>query len=128
MKKSRTGKKKRPMYGPRAQQSDAQHLQKTENPAIKKARRSNYISVACLIVALIIILFVGFRYDVQTMAYKGGMTTAYIATLIAGVLMLRSRKHLPEYKSSLNFVPYMMIFVGIFGIFYTLFLASKFDI
>lgn len=122
---SRTGKKKKPLYGPQGTLKETRQIEK-ETKVISelkgKSKKFDYGSVLFIFIALAIILWKG-RVPVDTMDYKVWITVAYILTITSGFFVLASNKiRLVSSKIS-YFSAYLIIGVGAIGVYYTWFLV-----
>lgn len=122
VKKSRTGKKKRPQYGPQGQKvNEVLALTEEQIKNYKNARRANYASIGLLIVAMIMLLFAPNAYD-GNVSNAILVLIAYVLTIIAGGLILYTKDYVvPDRVKMTKITAWVMIGVGIFGIAFTLF-------
>lgn len=122
VKKSRTGKKKRPQYGPQGTKAnEVPTLTEEELKNYKNARRANYASIGLLVIAMVMLLFAPNTYDGQ---FKNALIVlvAYVLTIIAGGLILYTKEYVvPERVKMTKITAWVMIGVGTFGIIFTLF-------
>ena len=121
-KKSRTGKKKKPLYGPQGTLQETRKNEKIEKEteALKNKGRK-YGSLALIMVALVIILWKG-RTPVEDYDYKVWISIAYLVTIISGFLVLMSNK-VKQVSSKVSLVSaYLIIGIGALGIYYTWFM------
>ena len=123
-KKSRTGKKKKPLYGPQGTLKETREnaLIEQETMGLKnKGRKHDYSSLALIMVALVIILWKG-RTPADTYDYKIWISVAYFVTIISGFLVLLSNK-VRQVTSKVSLVSaYLIIGIGALGIYYTWFM------
>jgi len=123
-KKSRTGKKKKPLYGPQGTLQETRRNEKIEKEAEalkNKGRKYDYGSLALIMVALVIILWKG-RTPVEDYDYKVWISIAYSVTIISGFLVLMSNK-VRQVSSKVSLVSaYLIIGIGALGIYYTWFM------
>lgn len=121
VKKSRTGKKKRPQYGPQGQKvNEVPALTEEQIKNYKNARRANYASIGLLIVAMIMLLFAPNAYD-GNVSNAILVLIAYVLTIIAGGLILYTKDYVvPDRVKMTKITAWVMIGVGIFGIAFTL--------
>lgn len=122
VKKSRTGKKKRPQYGPQGTKAnELPPLSEEQIRNYKNARRANYASIGLLVVAMIMLLFAPNAYDGNVMNAIM-VLVAYVLTIIAGGLILYTKEYVvPERVKMTKITAWIMIGVGVFGIIFTLF-------
>ena len=122
VKKSRTGKKKRPQYGQQGQKvNEVPALTEEQIKNYKNARRANYASIGLLIVAMIMLLFAPNAYD-GNVSNAILVLIAYVLTIIAGGLILYTKDYVvPDRVKMTKITAWVMIGVGIFGIAFTLF-------
>lgn len=121
VKKSRTGKKKRPQYGPQGTKVNEVPLMTEEQiRSYKNARRANIASIGLLIAAMIMLF-------VAPNAYEGDIKNAiivfvaYAFTIVAGGLVLYTKDYVvPERVKMTKITAWLMIGVGIFGIVFTI--------
>ena len=118
-KKSRTGKKKKPLYGPQGTLNEK--IEKETEVLKNKGRKYDYGSLALIMVALVIILWKG-RTPVEDYDYKIWISVAYAVTIISGFLVLMSNK-VRQVSSKVSLVSaYLIIGIGALGIYYTWFM------
>ncbi len=122
VKKSRTGKKKRPQYGPQGTKvNELPPLSEEEIKHYKNARRANYASIGLLVVAMIMLLFAPNAYDGK-ISNALIVIVAYVLTIVAGGLILYTKEYVvPERVKMTKITAWVMIGVGVFGIIFTLF-------
>lgn len=124
---SRTGKKKKPLYGPHGSLTPPEEKAGEGKVAIKvseikeKSKRLDQMALFVLFIALAIILVKG-RMDPRLMEYKLWITSAYVLTIISGVFTFLSRKLQNAVRKRGSITAFMIIGIGIFGIFYTWFI------
>lgn len=120
VKKSRTGKKKRPQYGPQGtKQNEAQQATPQEVKLYKNARRANYASIGLLLIAMIL-LFVSpnsLNGDTNDAVM---VIIAYALTIISGCLILYTVKYVvPERAKMTKITAGVLIVIGALGLFVT---------
>lgn len=123
-KKSRTGKKKRPLYGPQGKKTaiaNVPKLTEEEIRGIKKAKKLNYIAMGFLIVALIII-GVAPSIAKEAFQYKLVVSLGYLCTMSAGVCMLNTANYVVENRVRMTKISgWLMIGFGVLGIVFAFF-------
>lgn len=121
VKKSRTGKKKKPLYGPQGHYVEPQPtLTKEDIINLRRARRANYTAIALLVAAMIFIFFAPNIAKEQS-AYNLIVGGAYILTMIGGGLILYTSRFVTEERVRMTKITaYVMIALGIFGLIFTL--------
>lgn len=127
VKKSRTGKKKRPEYGPQGTKTNA-GPQPTEEEIqqYKTGRRANFLSLGLLVVAMILLL-VGPNVDGGGAGSIVVVSLAYVLTIVAGCMMLYTTRFLlPERVRMTRICAWVMVGVGIAGLFFQLSSAGIF--
>lgn len=121
---SRSGKKKKALYGPRGTLKETQkkiEASTKEEKLRKKSRKYDYGSLVLIFLALAIILWKG-RTPVESMDYKVWISIAYSITILSGVFVLVSNK-VREVSSKASYVSaYLIIGIGAIGIYYTWFM------
>lgn len=120
-KKSRTGKKKRPLYGPQGNYVPKQQVQLSEEEIqnIKRARRANYWAMGLLIVAMLCIFFAPNMTKNQTI-YNLIMGGSYMLTIVAGGLILYTSGFVTNDRVKMTKITaYVMIGLGISGVLFT---------
>ena len=120
VKKSRTGKKKRPEYGPQGTKTNAvPEPTKQEIKLYKNARRANYASIGLLLVAMIL-LFISPNSLNGNVSNAVTVIIAYVLTVIAGCLILYTVKYVvPERAKMTKITAGVLIVIGAAGIFMT---------
>ena len=120
VKKSRTGKKKRPESGPQGTKTNAvPEPTKQEIKLYKNARRANYASIGLLLVAMIL-LFISPNSLNGDVSNAVTVIIAYVLTVIAGCLILYTVKYVvPERAKMTKITAGVLIVIGAAGIFMT---------
>lgn len=119
VKKSRTGKKKRPQYGPQGQKTnEAPQMTPAQFSEYKQARNANYAAIACLIVAMVLLIAApNIGGDIST-ASIALTAVAYAVTMVGGALILYTSKYVVENREKMTRITgFVMIFIGAFGLF-----------
>lgn len=120
VKKSRTGKKKRPQYGPQGtKQNEAPQATPQEVKLYKNARRANYASIGLLLVAMIL-LFVSPNSMNGSAGDAVKVMIAYALTIISGGLILYTVKYVvPERAKMTKITAGVLVVIGALGLFMT---------
>ena len=120
VKNSRTGKKKRPQYGPQGtKEHEAPKPTQQEVKQYKNARRANYGSIGLLLVAMVL-LFVSPNSLNGDVSNAIMVIIAYALTIISGCLILYTVKYvLPERVKMTRITAGVLIVIGAAGIFLT---------
>ncbi len=120
VKKSRTGKKKRPEYGPQGTKKN--ETQKTQvsldqfsgNP---KARKANYGAIACLVVAMVVLLIAPNVGGGTSMTSIVLTSIAYLMTVLGGGLIMYTSDYIEEKRKKMTRITgVVMIVIGAFGL------------
>ena len=127
VKKSRTGKKKKPQYGP----SGTVESEVVKAPMTAKAkadrtmvRRLSFAAVG-LLVAAMVLLIVAPRYAYGGSTYMILMAVAYVLSMAGGVAIFVSSYYQEEKRRMTSKVTgALMVFIGVFGIVNTFFLVT----
>ncbi|MDO4280639.1 MAG: hypothetical protein Q4C56_03315 [Peptococcaceae bacterium] len=119
-KKSRTGKKKRPQYGPQGKKTnEAPQMSAEELNNYKQARRANYAAIGLLLVAMVLLL-VSPNSLGGTVAQSIVVIIAYAVTIVAGALILYTKKYVvPGREKMTGITGWVMVGVGICGLLLT---------
>ena len=124
VKKSRTGKKKRPEYGPQGTKTTAAAVQTVSEEDLKhykNARRANFTSIALLIFSMIL-LIVAPNMPGNGAANLFAIIVAYSLTIIAGGLILYTKKYVVANRTKMTTITgWLMVGVGVFGLMMTLY-------
>ena len=125
--KSHSGKKKRPLYGPKGsltqqmKTSDGKLLTQEEvkerQTTAKRLSRERLYSIGLLLCALILLMFAMLVFEAQTIEQQGITMVAYILSLCAGFILLRNQK--ATVSEQKLFLPYMILGLGVVGIIIT---------
>ncbi len=122
VKKSRTGKKKRPEYGPQGTKTNAV-LQPTEKEIqqYKAGRRANFASIGLLLIAMILLVLAPNTLDGQA-SNAVLVIIAYCCTIAAGGVMIYTTRFLvPDRVKMTRIMGGVMIVIGAAGIFFTVY-------
>jgi uncharacterized membrane protein YbaN (DUF454 family) len=120
-KKSRTGKKKRPLYGPQGSlENGPAPVSPQEVQEYRNARRANWGAIFLLVVAMVLIFFApNFTHDNLTYNIVCGI--AYGITAAAGVLILYTAKFVEEKRLLMTRITgWLMVGLGLFGIVFSI--------
>lgn len=121
---SRSGKKKKPLYGPRGIQKEveciSEDIKKSESLK-KQSKKYDYGSLILIFLALGIILWKG-RTPVESMDYKVWITVAYGITILSGFFVLASNRIRQVTSKVSYFSAYLIIGIGALGAYYTWFM------
>ena len=124
VKKSRTGKKKRPEYGPQGTktiEAATNNVSEEDMKNYKNARRANFSSIALLIFSMILLL-VAPNIPGNGAFNLFAVIVAYTLTIVAGGLILYTKKYVvPQRTKMTTITGWMMIGVGSFGLVMTLY-------
>ena len=114
VKKSRTGKKKKPQYGPQGTKTHEGPAPTAEQVrAYKNAKRANYGSIGLLIVAMILLLVAPSSEGAAAWI----SIFAYILTIISGALIHYTSKYVvPERLKMTRITSTVLIVVGAVGL------------
>lgn len=120
VKKSRTGKKKRPLYGPQGtKEHEVPQATAEEIKKYKQARRANFASIGLLLVAMIL-LFVSPNALTGNIANAVSVMVAYALTIIAGCLILYTTKYVVQERVKMTKITAgVLVVFGAVGLFYT---------
>lgn len=120
-KKSRTGKKKRPLYGPQGSLENQPTPETIEQvKEVKKARRANWGAIILLVIAMIMIFFAP-NYTHDNLTYNIVCGTAYAITTVAGVLILYTAKFVEEKRLLMTRITgWLMVGLGLFGVVFSI--------
>lgn len=120
VKKSRTGKKKRPQYGPNGtKELEAKLPSEEEVQKYKSARRANFASIGLLFVAMIL-LFVSPNATGGDVRSAVTAIIAYALTIISGFLIYTTTKYVvPERVKMTKVTAGVLIVIGAAGLFMT---------
>lgn len=121
---SRSGKKKKPLYGPQGTLKETRKkeaVEKVENQQKKQSKKFDYGSLILIFIALAIILWKG-RLPIDTMDYKVWISIAYAITILSGFFVLLSNR-IRQVTSKISYLSaYLIIGIGSIGIYYTWFI------
>lgn len=121
VKKSRTGKKKHSKYQMSAKEKASVVKEPTPEERLREKKRMRYngTALAVLSVSLFLILFAP-KFATMGLQHEISAGVAYACTMVAGVLMLLSVKYAQEdRKTTSRITGALMLFVGVFGLYYT---------
>ena len=125
VKKSRTGKKKRPQYGPQGtKKNEAPVYSEEDLKNYKNARHANYLSIGLLVVAMILLLVGPNVSSGNSMVNLIVIVIAYVLTIISGGLILYTKKYvIPDRVKMTTITGWSMVGVGVFGLIFTFYSA-----
>lgn len=120
-KKSRTGKKKRPLYGPQGTLQNAPSpVTAAEKKEMSNARRANYGAIGLLLVAMVLIFFAPNMTD-NNATYNLICGIAYAITATAGALILYTMRFVEEKRLLMTRITgWLMVGLGLFGIVFSI--------